>query len=191
MAMKVLKQPSIPLNAIKLYGDMGELDRAMTLATAAARVPNLAGQAHLLAADALRRAGRNSEAIAQYEKVLDASFRNKEYQKRFQQRAKESIEAIRLNDRAQVARVADGKYEGVGEGYNGALRVSVSVQDKKITDVQVVDHQEKQFYAAISDTTAQIIAKQAVTGIDATSRATITSQAIINASAKALASGAK
>ena len=191
MALQTLKQPSLPIGAIKLFGDMGELDRALALTKGAAQAPNLAGQAYLLAADALRRTGRHDEAITYYEKVVDAGFRNKEYQRRFQQRAKESIEAIRLNDRARVERVADGKYEGVGEGYNGALRVSVSVQDHKITDVQVVKHQEKQFYAAITDTTSQIVDKQAVTGIDATSRATITSQAIINASAKALASGAK
>ena len=38
---------------------------------------------------------------------------------------------------------------------------------------------------------AQIIAKQGVKGVDATSRATITGEAIINATAKALAQGAK
>jgi len=55
----------------------------------------------------------------------------------------------------------------------------------------VIKHVEKQFYAAITDTTNQIVKKQSVNGIDATSRATITSQAIVNATAKALAKGAQ
>ena len=42
-----------------------------------------------------------------------------------------------------------------------------------------------------ADTPAKIIAKQGVKGVDATSNATITSEAIINGTAKALASGAK
>jgi len=50
---------------------------------------------------------------------------------------------------------------------------------------------EKQFYSAMNDTTTKILAKQSVRGVDATSGATITSEAIINATAKALASGAK
>jgi uncharacterized protein with FMN-binding domain len=55
----------------------------------------------------------------------------------------------------------------------------------------VTKHREKQFYAAITDTPAQIIRKQSVKGIDATSRATITSEAIVTATAKALQSGMK
>jgi uncharacterized protein with FMN-binding domain len=41
------------------------------------------------------------------------------------------------------------------------------------------------------DVPEQIIAKQGVKGVDATSRATITGNAIINATAKALAEAAK
>jgi uncharacterized protein with FMN-binding domain len=43
----------------------------------------------------------------------------------------------------------------------------------------------------MTDTPAKIIAKQSVQGIDATSNATITSEAIINATAKVLSSGVK
>jgi uncharacterized protein with FMN-binding domain len=43
----------------------------------------------------------------------------------------------------------------------------------------------------MTDTPGKIIAKQGVKGVDATSSATITSEAIIYAAAKALASGAK
>ena len=67
----------------------------------------------------------------------------------------------------------------------------VRVANHRIEEVEVTQHVEKQFYAAITDTTSQIIMKQSVNGVDATSRATITSQAIVNATAKALAKGAQ
>jgi uncharacterized protein with FMN-binding domain len=51
-------------------------------------------------------------------------------------------------------------------------------------------YKEKQFYAALTDTPRQIITTQSILEIDGTSGATITSQAIINATAKALAGGA-
>jgi uncharacterized protein with FMN-binding domain len=54
-----------------------------------------------------------------------------------------------------------------------------------------VQHREKQYYSSLTDTPAKIIAKQGVKGVDSTSSATITSEAIINATAKALAKGAK
>jgi uncharacterized protein with FMN-binding domain len=71
------------------------------------------------------------------------------------------------------------------------VQVAVTVKDHRIEAVRITQHKEKQFYAALTDTPAKIIAKQGVKGVDATSNATITSEAIINASAKALASGAK
>jgi uncharacterized protein with FMN-binding domain len=65
------------------------------------------------------------------------------------------------------------------------------VRDGRIETVRVTDHHEKQYYSSISDTCQKIIAKQSVTGIDTTSSATITSEAIINATAKALAEAVK
>ena len=66
----------------------------------------------------------------------------------------------------------------------------MTVKSGRIESVDVTRHKEKQFYAALIDTPRQILKKQSVKGIDATSRATITSQAIVNATAKALAQGA-
>jgi uncharacterized protein with FMN-binding domain len=65
------------------------------------------------------------------------------------------------------------------------------VQAGRIEEVTVTKHKEKQFYASITETPAAIILKQSVKGVDATSRATITSEAIITATAKALQAGAK
>ena len=87
--------------------------------------------------------------------------------------------------------MADGTYKGVSVGYNGDIDVEVTVAAGRIENVTVTRHNEKQFYAAITDTLQQITTRQSVRNIDATSRATITSQAIVNAAAKALASGAR
>ena len=89
------------------------------------------------------------------------------------------------------ARVADGTYEAESLGYEANVRVAVTVKDKKIEQVKITQHREKQFYSSLTDTPTKIIAKQGVKGVDATAAATITSEAIINATAKALASGAK
>ncbi|MDA1162559.1 MAG: FMN-binding protein, partial [Planctomycetota bacterium] len=60
-----------------------------------------------------------------------------------------------------------------------------------IKSVTVTRHREKQYYSSLTDTPRKILARQGVAGIDATSSATITSEAIINATAKALANGMK
>ena len=65
------------------------------------------------------------------------------------------------------------------------------VKDGRIEDVRVTRHREKQYYSSITDTPKKIVERQSVAGIDATSSATITSEAIINATAKALADGLK
>ena len=71
------------------------------------------------------------------------------------------------------------------------MHVEVVVRDGKIETVRVTRHREKQYYSSLTDTPRKIIDRQSVAGIDATSSATITSEAIINATAKALASGLK
>jgi uncharacterized protein with FMN-binding domain len=76
-------------------------------------------------------------------------------------------------------------------GYAGPIEVAVTVQSGRIASVEIAKHQEKQFYSAINDTTAKIVKQQGVKGVDATSSATLTSEAIINATAKALASGVR
>lgn len=193
MALEILKSRQLPMNAIKLLGDMGETSRAVKMAESFGRsYPDRAHEPYLMAGDACRQAGRFEQAIRFYQKVLDLGrARNEEYQKRFAGRAQDSIEAIRLFEQADVSQVADGTYEASSTGYNGALHVQVEVAAGKIKDVAVTQHREKQFYAALDDTPRQILAKQSVQGIDATSRATITSQAIVNSAAKALAKGAR
>lgn len=193
MALETIKARRLPMNAIKLLGDMGETDRAARLAESFGRNnPTRAHEPYLLAGDACRSAGQFDRAIEFYQRALNVGKApNEDYQKRFAGRAKDSIDAINLFDKADISGVADGTYKASSTGYTGSLEVEVRVAGGKIEGLRVTRHTEKQYYAALTDTPKKIIDKQSVKGIDATSRATITSQAIVNATAKALAKGAK
>ena len=191
MALDLLRGRDLPLQAIKLLGDMGYTERAVSLANRYSQ----SSQRHvamLLAGDACRSAKAYDKAIKLYERVLSmGDARNKEYTIRYRGRATDSIEAIRLIETSHPAHVADGTYRDQSVGYNGPLQVELEVEAGRITNLRVTKHKEKQFYAALTDTPNQIMANQSVQDIDGTSGATITSVAIVNATAKALAGGAK
>jgi len=147
--------------------------------------------AYLAAGDACRLAGRYQEALAYYRKVVVATgdVGREAYVKKARERAQASIQAIRLFDTLEVADVADGVYTADSIAYAGPLYVQVTVQGGRIESVRVTKHGEKQFYSALTDTPAQIVRKQGVKGVDAVTGATMTSEAILNATAKALAGG--
>ncbi len=191
MALEMLNNGKLAMNAIKLLGEMGDTRRAIKLAGAFERI-NRGPQANLLAGDACRLAGRYDEAVRLYRKVVNArNVKNEDYRKRMVARARDSITAIEVFERIDVSKIADGKYRSSSVGFVGPVDVEVEVAAGRIVAVRVTKHREKQFYAALEDTPGKIVAKQSVKGIDATSGATITSQAIVNATAKALADGAK
>lgn len=191
MALKMLKSKRLPYEAIKLYGQLGKLDDALRLAKAF-QATQISNQAWLAAADALRNAGRLDEATEIYQRVVDANnFRNKEYEKRLKAQARQSIEAIKLFDTADISKVVDGEYRASSIGYNGTIEVEVVVEKGRIVQVNTIKHREKQFYAALTDTPRQIIENQSLRDVDATSGATITSQALIHATATAIAKGAR
>jgi uncharacterized protein with FMN-binding domain len=101
------------------------------------------------------------------------------------------VEAIKSFELSDPTRVPNGTYKSSSQGYEGPVEVAVTVKTGKIESVRVTQHREKQFYSAMTDTPAKIIAKQSVKGVDTVSNATITSEAIINATAKALAAAKK
>jgi uncharacterized protein with FMN-binding domain len=175
------------LTHAKLLGDMGLTDRsvAMSLANIDSQ-----GYAYLTAGDACRQVGRYPEAIAHYQQVLAievAGNGEPARQTQNRKRATENIDAIRSFELFDLQRVADGKYTASSQGYEGPVEVEVNVARARINSVKITRHREKQFYSAMTDTPAKIIAKQHVKGVDTTSNATITSEAIVNATAKALA----
>ncbi len=175
---------------IKLWADMGKIDKALELAERKA-AGGMATIAYLTAGDTCRLAGRYKEALAYYEKVLTAQgdTGREDDVKRDRERAQASIQAIKLFDTLDVTRVADGTYTASSLAYAGPLHVEVAVKGGRIQSVRVTEHEEKQFYSALSDTPKRIVEKQGVRGVDAVTGATMTSEAIINATAKALAGG--
>lgn len=193
MAMDALKGQPMRVSMIKLLGDMSETDQAVALAGRYVKAGGSAHEAYILAGDACRLAHRTQQAIDLYQKVIDtpATGKRADRLKKVQARARASQQAIRLFDLSDVGKVADGAYRDSSLGYQGQVEVEVVVNSKRIKSVKVVRHREKQFYSALRDVPEQIIAKQGVKGVDATSRATITAEAIINATAKALAKGAQ
>jgi len=175
---------------IKLWADMGELDKALRLAEQKA-ADGMATISYLTAGDACRLAGRYAEALAYYKKVLTAKAAagREDDVKKDRERAQASIQAIRLFDTLDPAQVPDGTYRADSLAYAGPLHVEVTVKAGRILSVRVSEHQEKQFYSALTETPHQIVEKQGVRGVDAVTGATMTSEAIINATAKALAGG--
>ncbi|MBM4016968.1 MAG: FMN-binding protein [Planctomycetes bacterium] len=174
-------------NVIKLWADMGDLDKALALAEATARdgAPDIG---YLAAGDACRLHGRYPQALQYYQKVLDAATGWRDL-KQNKERARASIDAIRLVEGLDLSKVRDGTYTATSRAYAGPLDAAVTVQGGRITSVKVVRHQEKQYYTALADTPAQIVARQGIRGVDAVTGATITSEAIMNATIKALAKG--
>jgi len=191
MAAELLSRVTDRNSVVKAWTTLGEVDKALAIVQKLLADDN-DGQSHMYAGDACRIGARYDEAIGYYQKVVDLGDPGKDGRKRRNQgRAQASMDAIRLFEKSDVARVPDGVYNAQSLGYEGQVSVEVTVAGGRIANVRVVRHNEKQFYSAISDTPQRIISKQSVKGVDTTSNATITSEAIINATAKALASGSK
>lgn len=192
MALHLLDQIDPPrFDMIKPLSDMGETERALSIARSYFGYEE-PSDAYLAAGDACRLAGRYQEAMDYYRLAIDKTPAGAQHHaKRDHDRARDSLEAIRLFDLSDVNKVPSGAYRAESIGYEAQIEVEVTVRDRRITKVEVTRHKEKQFYSALTDTPRNIIAKQGVKGIDTTSSATITSEAIINATAKALAGGTK
>lgn len=188
MAVELLQRIPPHFASIKLWADMGETDYALRMAEANSRGA-AADLALLYAGDACRLAGQYDDALACYQRILEIPLTGQARRRieRNQVRARASIEAIRLFDALDLGKVPDGKYRASSIGYQDEVVVEVAVRGGRIERVEVVEHHEKQFYSSIEETTQKIVARQDVKGIDTTSGATITSEAIIHATAKALA----
>jgi uncharacterized protein with FMN-binding domain len=174
-------------SVVRLWSEMGETAKALKMAEDMARSIPDAG--NLAAGDVCRAAGRYPEALAYYQKAVAAGSGSRDLDQN-RKRAQASIDAIRLVDALDLRKVPDGKYRADSTGYSGQVEAEVTVVGGKIASVQVTRHTEKQYYSSITDTCAQLVKKQGAKGVDATSGATITSEAIINASIKALGKAA-
>ncbi|HLR21210.1 MAG TPA: FMN-binding protein [Tissierellaceae bacterium] len=81
----------------------------------------------------------------------------------------------------------DGTYEGEAEGHNGPLKVSVTVEDGEIADVDVIEHEETEDLSepALEEVPEAIVEKNS-TDVDGISGVTVTSDAIKEAVDNAL-----
>ena len=188
----------VSTSMIKLWSDIGELDKALSMAASMARIgqrgeSDLIAEAHLAAGDALRLHGRYEDALDHYQKVLAVQpvGQRKGRIERCHKRAQANTEGIKVFDALDLKRIPNGTYTSSSVAYTGPLQVAVTVKDGRIESVKVTSHGDKQYYGAITETPAQIVEKQGVKGVDAVTCATMTSEAIINATAKALAGGMK
>lgn len=170
----------------RLWSEMGENEKGLKMALETAEDTPDVG--FLAAGDICRALGRSQEALGYYQKVLAATNGARDL-KQSKERAKASLEAVKLVDTLDLKRVPDGRYRDNSVGYAGPVFVEVAVARGRISDVKVTRHSEKQWYSSITDTRRQILLKQGAKGVDATSGATITSEAILNATLKALAKG--
>ena len=190
MAMRMLAGRSTSLGKIKLMGEMGEITASLKLADQLGPRSSQPHEIYLTAGDICRLDDQFEKAISYYQKALSAPpARNESYSKRFRGRANDSIEGIKRFELLEISTLKDGLYRGSSLDYEAPIQIEASVKNGRIESVKVTQHREKQYYSAIRDVPQQIIAKQSVKDIDATSRATITAVAIINATAKALTDG--
>ncbi len=196
MAAEILSQITYDYTrygaVIKLWADMGELDKAIEAAEKRAKTGR-PKSAYLAAGDACRLAGKYKMALSYYKKVL-AAANGRQFPniiEVIERRARDNIKAMKLLDMLDLNKIPDGVYKGDNMSFVGQLYVEVTVKNHRIESVEVVKHKDKQYFTALTDTPKQLVEKQSIKGVDAVTGATITSEAIINATAKALASGMK
>lgn len=91
-----------------------------------------------------------------------------------------TIDGYRLG--SSGAMINDGVYSGTGAGYNGNINVQVTVSGGKISNVNVIKHNEtKGFYETAFSKVSAAIVSSGSTKVDTVSGATHSSNGLINA----------
>jgi len=176
-------------STVRLWGEMGEMGRAMAISEYLAQrgMPDVG---YLAAARALRRSGKLEQATAAYQKVIDLKTGSRGLAES-KKRAQLALDGLRTFEKVDLSRVSDGTHTGSCQGYRGPVEVKVAVAGGKIEKVEVGPNQEDIFYTAFTDIPASLVECQGLKGVDSITGATVTSEAIVNAAAKALANGMK
>ncbi len=172
-----------PVGSIKDLVKSGDMKKAQAAVDAAA------GGNYQAMGDRLRDAG--VPEMAQYcylQAMVRDGFPNKRPAART---ARQSL--VRLFSGAyapDLAKVADGDYRSACPGYLGLVGVTVTVKDRRIANVSVQSKDDRP-KTALQDIPKAIVAQQSIKGVNAVTGATITSHAILCATAAALKSGEK
>ena len=171
---------------VKLWAELGQVDRALKLSMAMARVAPDVG--YLAAGNLYRLTGKYDQARECYSKA--AAYQNpRGHGKLDKQRARECLVAVKLCETLDISKVADGTYSGLSASYRGPLSVEVAVAGGRITSARVTKHKDDIFFTSITKMPKMIVDKQSVERLDAVSGATVTCEAILNAATKALSTG--
>ncbi len=171
---------------VKLWADLGEFKTAASLCS---RISPHDIRSYLMG-EIFRLQGDYQKALSYFQQTIavkksSSSRRYDQYVKR----ARSAAAAIKLFELLDLRRVPNGVYRDKSTGYAGDVQIEATIRGGRIIGLKVTRHREKQYYASLTDTPARIIKKQSLKGISATTGATLTSEAIINATAKALAGG--
>ena len=83
--------------------------------------------------------------------------------------------------------LAANEYIGVGKGFEGDVKVKVTMDGDKIAKIDVLEQKESMPQTAMDDIPARVIAAQSVEGIDVVAGSTVSSNALIDAIKDALA----
>jgi len=101
----------------------------------------------------------------------------------------EGVGSLQTNESVDVSsgKYSDGTYEGEASGYGPNLKVQVTVSSGKISDIEIVSHNETPgFYERAFETVPSDIIQKQSTDVDTVSGATYSSVGIINAVTDAL-----
>ena len=188
MAVEMLAtDKNVNPDLIRCWGDLGETDKALQMAEPMVKSNFMVAQA---AGDVCRISGLNPKALDYYQKALAGMPAS--INQMVKDRLQGSIDAIKSADiLSHLDKIPDGTYVGSSIGYVGPVEVTVKMKAGKIESCSVTQHHEKQYYSSIAEVPARIIQKQGIKGVDTTTGATLTSEAIINASAKAIVGAGK
>lgn len=191
MAIALLKDIPLTPAVIKAWGGLRETDRALSLAKDALKQGFEASEIHLLSGDACRNVERYDEATLYYQQALQVEVKSprKVEIERNHRRARDTMEVIRLFDRLDLAKVKNGTFRDRSYGYSGYVNVEVQAESGSIETAKITSMSDRQYYHAVEETLERILSKQSVKGVDAVSGATVTSEAVIRATARALAQG--
>ncbi|MBL7077763.1 MAG: FMN-binding protein [Kiritimatiellae bacterium] len=173
-------------SAVLVWAEMGDLDRAMQVAEVAA-TGRQAAQVYLAAGEACRSHADPAHAGDWYHRIVKGTSRgNRQRMNSYRQCARDAMDAIRAGESLDLNTLSDGTFRGEATGFRGRVEVAVAVKDHAIVSVKVTDHQEDWFFTCLEALPRQVIENQGLAGVDAVTGATMTSSAIVSATAKAL-----
>ena len=93
---------------------------------------------------------------------------------------------VAVEEEAATPELAANEYIGVGKGFEGDVKVKVTMDGDKIAKIDVLEQKESMPQTAMTDIPARVIAAQSVEGIDVVSGSTVSSNALIEAIKDAL-----